>query len=84
MIVPPVPINRIHLPPTFVLNNSPLSQESPTPDVAMFREGSLTTVYDEQGGSPLGPPLPTSKIVGTVAPKNSSIKLMNSCVIYRF
>ncbi|CAF4705968.1 unnamed protein product, partial [Rotaria sp. Silwood2] len=54
----------------------PLSQEPPIPDVAMLREGSLTTVYDEQGGSPLAPSLPISKIVDIVVPKYLSIKLM--------
>jgi len=61
MIVPPIPINRIHLPPILVLNNGPLSHVPPIPDVATLRNGSLTTVCDEHGGSPLiAPPLPTS------------------------
>ncbi len=60
MIVPLVPINRIHRPPILVLNNGPLSQVPPIPGVFTLRNGSLTTVYDEHGGSPLAPPLPIS------------------------
>jgi hypothetical protein len=60
MIVPPEPINRIHLPPILVLKNGPSSQLPPIPDVAILRSGSLTTVCDEHGGLPLAPPSPIS------------------------
>jgi hypothetical protein len=60
IVVPPVLINRIHLPPILVLKNAPASQAPPMPDAATCRDGSFITVYDVHGGSPLAPPSPTS------------------------
>ncbi len=44
IIVPPMPINRIHLPPILVLNSGPSSHAPPIPDLSTLRDGSLTTV----------------------------------------
>jgi hypothetical protein len=44
IIVPPVPINRIHLPPIVVLNSGPSSHAPPIPDFPTLRDGSLITV----------------------------------------
>jgi hypothetical protein len=66
MMVPPVPINRIHRPPILVLNSDPLSHVPPIPVTFTLREGSLTTVYDVHGGPPLTPPPPISYVVAVV------------------
>ena len=66
IMVPPVPMNRIHRPPILVLNIDPSSHVPPMPDVVTLREGSFTTVYDEHGGPPLTPPAPTSYVVVVV------------------
>jgi len=42
--VPPMPINRIHLPPILVLNSGPSSHALPIPGLPTLRDGSLTTV----------------------------------------
>jgi hypothetical protein len=59
IMVPPLPMNRIHLPPILVLNNGPLSHAPPIPEVPTLRDGSFTTAWDKHGGSSLIPPLPT-------------------------